>query len=148
MEKNYNTFIEEYNKIQDDYENKLDNLKIQYSLDDVSKMVFEEYKEQINKLNIDDNMSLDNFIFDGYSDVINYFDLYDCEEIYNNIIHNYKIKKEEKVIEEEICIDDMLQFLLDNIDTIDEFFVRDYEDIVLKNGKFYGITVKQITNIE
>jgi len=143
MIKNFKYYKNEIKKINNDCDNKIEELISEVSLKDVCKMVIKEYNSEKRK------ESLFIFIENGYSEVLDIFEKkYDYYEVYNYIEENFK----EEMIEEK----EKLEFneILDIINSYNDMIINYdeneslYDNFIYENGNFYGIKEYYKTNIE
>ena len=135
MKKNFSYFMNEYNKIEKNYNKEIENLTNKFSIQDISKMVIEEYNND-KKI----SYTLKQYIEDNCSKILDFFDNYDFEEIYSYIQNNYKIKNITIEEKEEISQNEIIELLEE------KYF--GYDSIKYENGKFYGIEKEYKTIIE
>ena len=143
MIKNFEYYKNEIKKINNECDNKIEELINEVSLKDVCKMIIDEYNSEKRK------ESLLIFIEYGYSEVLEYFsEKYDDNEICNYIKENFK----EKMIEEKNKLDfnKILDIINSYNDIITEYDENKslYDNFIYENGNFYGIKEYYKTNIE
>ena len=143
MIKNFEYYKNEIKKINNECDNKIEELINEVSLKDVCKMIIDEYNSEKRK------ESLLIFIEYGYSEVLEYFsEKYDDNEICNYIKENFK----EKMLEEKNKLD--FNKILDIINSYNDI-ITEYDEnknlndnFIYENGNFYGIKEYYKTNIE
>lgn len=127
-------YYNECNILENEYFEKIENFRKNFSLSEVSQMVIEDYNGR-NNCNFKD--------FIKYCEITNDFSsIYTIDEIYNYILKNYKIngKTIEKVL---LNNEDIFKI----IKQYEDYFYNDsncnYPKIILENDKFYKIYEQQ-----